>query len=70
MKTKRPVNIMLFGVITRDGAMLQFNFLQTHHENVYQKHGGGSDCWIERVATGKHYVWQQDSVPCHIRRKT
>ena len=26
--------------------------------------------WIDRVADGRLYVWQQDSAPCHTSRKT
>ena len=29
-----------------------------------------SRAWIERVAAGRFYVWQQDSAPCHTSRST
>ena len=32
--------------------------------------GRGSGAWIKRLAARRLYIWQQDSAPCHISRRT
>ena len=55
MKTKQPVDFMVFGAITCDGDVIS-PFIFPHGfyvkclENIILP-------WIKRVAGGKHYVW-------------
>ena len=74
MKTKYSVHIMVFGVVTSDSdVMLTFIFPHglRHNTKAYIK------CleevqlpWIDSVATGRSYIWQQDSTSCYIGRRT
>ena len=57
-------------------------FVQQNSSKIYRKSiGGPSDAYVEllntvvkpwrtRVANGRPYVWQQDSVPCHTTGKS
>ena len=73
MKTKHPVHIMVFGVVTCDGYIIpQFIFLHGLRLIMEAK----SKCLekvdlaeIKRVAPGKLYVKHQDYVSCHTDRK-
>ena len=68
MRSKHPIYIMLFGVVTNNGnIMLPFiilhglrlnteAYIKCLHEVVLS--------WTKRVAAGRPYVWQQNSVPC------
>ena len=55
MKTKHPVHIMGFRMVTNNGdIMLPFIFpWRPTQEKVVLP-------WIKRVAAGRHYIWQQD----------
>ena len=61
MKTKHPVHIMVFGVVTRDGDV---HLLHTQIGGPHQVPGGRS------ATLDRKGVWQQDSVPCHTSRRT
>ena len=74
MKTKHPVHIMVFGVVSSDGDIMP-PFIFPHglklNTEAYIK------ClekvvlpWIVEVATGRPYVWQQDSAPSHTSWRT
>ncbi len=64
---------MVFGVVCREGhVMPPFFFPQGLRSTevyieVLQTH---VKPWIEEVAAGRPYVWQQDSAPCHTSRKS
>ena len=72
MKSKQPVHIMVLGVVTSNGDMLPFIFLYCLiHKEAYIK------ClkevilaWIKSMATGRPYIWQQDSATYHTIRRT
>ena len=74
IKTKHPVHIMVFGVVTKDGDVmhplifpqgLKLNteaYIKCLEEVVL--------LWIERVTAGEPYMWQWDSEPCDKSRRT
>ena len=72
IKTKYPVHIMVFGVVTSNGdVMLSFIFLH----GFILKMAAYTKCleevmllWIKKVAAGRPYVGQLDSAPCHTSR--
>ena len=66
MKTKHPVYIMVFGVVTWEEVVRPFIFSYGIRRNMetyilYMDREGG--CW-------KIIVWQQESVPCNTSRRT
>ena len=74
MKTKIPVHIMVFGVVSSDGHVMSPHIFEEGlrvNQNVYQDVlATVVKPWIEEVAAGRPYVFQQDSAPAHTARKT
>ena len=74
MKIKRWVHIMMFGVVTIDCDMM-FPFIFPYSPRLNTK--AYIKClekvvfpWIVKVASGRKFIWQQNSTPCHEIRKT
>ena len=65
---------MVFGVVTSDGnVMLPFIFphsIRFNTEAYIKCLEKVVQLWIEMVATGRLYVWQEDSAPCLTSRRT
>ena len=74
MKTKLPVHIMVFRVITSDcDVMLSFFFphgLRLNIEAYIKCLGVVLLIWIKKMAAGRSNVWQQDSAPYHTSRRS
>ena len=74
MQTKFPATIMVFGVVSSEGDVMPPHFfadgLRLNTEGYIQVLSEVVKPWIDRVARGRPYVWQQDSAPCHTSRKT
>ena len=74
MQTKFPATVMVLGLISSEGhVMLPYIFQKglkvntVEYLKVLEMH---ILPWIRKVANGKPYVWQQNSVPCHTSRET
>ena len=74
MTVKFPVNVMVLGVISSDGDVMPPHIFEKGlrvntdvyldvMENVVKP-------WMDRVAAGRPYVFQQDSAPAHASKKT
>ena len=69
MKTKHPVHIMVFGMVTSNvdimpPFMFPCNFI--HNTEAYIRYLEEVVLpGIENLAAGRLYIWQQDFVPCH-----
>ena len=61
MKTKYPVHIRVFGVVTNDYYIIPSVIASESKEIVV--------CWIKWLATGRLYIWQQNSAPCYTSRR-
>lgn len=74
MQTKFPVTIMVFGVVSSEGDVMPPHFfpegLRLDTDGYIRVLTEVVKPWIDRVAAGRPYVWQQDSAPCHTSRKT
>ena len=72
MKTKYPVHIMVYGLVTSDGdAMPQFilpHGHQTQHRGLHQAPAEGSDD-LDRVTAERAYVRQQECTMPHKQKK-
>ena len=73
MKSKHPIHIMMFKVVTSNGDVMP-SFIFPHalrlNTEAYIKCLKEVVFWIKRMDAGRPYVWQQDPVPCHTSRRT
>ena len=73
MQTKFPAIVMVFGVVLSEGHIMPpYIFLKGLMVNTVEYLKVLEMqllLWIRKVATGRPYVWQQDSAPCHTSRK-
>ena len=72
MKTKFPNMVMVFGVISSDMMPLHIfeTGLRVDTEIYLQVIETVVLPWIKQVAQDKPWVWQQDSAPCHISKRS
>lgn len=74
MHTKFPSSLMILGVVSNEGhVMPPYFFPQGLRINASVYIEALDTCvkpWIEKVAHGRSYVFQQDSAPCHTAIKT
>lgn len=74
MKTKFPVHLMVLSVVSNEGDVMPPHFIDEGlrmNQDMYQTIlSTVVKPWIERVAAGKPYVFQQDSAPAHTAKKT
>lgn len=74
MHTKFPATVMVLGVISSEGDVMPPYFFEQGHrvnavayihvlETVVKP-------WMDQVASGREYVFQQDSAPAHKAKKT
>ena len=73
MQTKFPATVMVFGVVSSKGHVMQLYIFQkslkvnmVDYLKVLEMH---ILPWIRKVATGRPYAGQQDLAPCHTSRK-
>ena len=71
IKTKHPINIMVFRIVTSDDNVIHhFHFsLCLRISTQALQHVPWGDTGL-RLAVGRPYVSQMDSVPCHPNRRT
>ena len=74
MKTKFPVTVMVFGVVSREGHIMPPHFFEVGLKvktKVYLYVLKSVVIpWCNQVAGGKPWVWQQDSAPAHKSKGT
>ncbi|QQP54113.1 Transposable element tcb2 transposase, partial [Caligus rogercresseyi] len=61
-RTKNPAAVMVLGVISSEGHVMPPHFFepkQKVNQEVYL------EPWIDTVASGRKYTFQQDSAPAH-----
>lgn len=74
MCVKFPVNVMVLGVVSSEGdVMLPHIFdkgSKLNSEAYIEVLKNVVKPWMDEVAGGRPYVFQQDSAPCHASKKT
>ena len=60
MKTKFPATVMVFGVVSSEGHIIPPHIFEV----------GLKVPWCNQVASGRPWVWQQDSAPAHKSKET
>ena len=74
MKSKHPVHIMVFWVVTRDGDVIPPlifpHRFKLNPRSLYEVFKCGSAVWILTVTSASPYVWQQDSALSRTWRKS
>lgn len=73
-RTKNPASVMTLGVISSQGHVMPPHFFspkETVNTEVYLSVLEDKiKPWMDEVAAGKPYVFQQDSAPAHTSKKT
>ena len=74
MKTKFPVTVMVFGVVSSEGHIMPSHIFEVGlkvNTNVYLN---VLKCevipWYNQVAGGRPWVWQQNLAPVHMSKET
>ena len=74
MKTKFPNTFMVFGVISSDGDVMPPHIFETglrvDTEIYLQVMETVVLPWIKQVTRDRPWVWQQDSVRCHVSKRS
>ena len=74
MKTKFPVTVMVFGVVSSEGHIMQPHIFEVGlkvNTKVYLDVLKSVVIpWCNLVAGGRPWVWQQDSAPAHKSKET
>ena len=74
MKTKFPATAMVFGVVSSEGHIMPLHIFEVVlkvNTKVYMDVlKSVAIPWCNQVADGRPWVWQQDSAPAHISKKT
>jgi DDE superfamily endonuclease len=74
MHTKFPSSVMVFGVVTNEGHVMPPYFfpqgLRVNADAYIETLDTIVKPWIDTVAQGRPYVFQQDSAPAHTASKT
>lgn len=74
MKTKFPATVMVFGVISSEGHVMPPHIFETGlkvNTDIYLSVMEDVVLpWIKETAGNRPWVWQQDSAPCHVSKKS
>ncbi|UYV68303.1 hypothetical protein LAZ67_5003795 [Cordylochernes scorpioides] len=74
MHTKFPASVMVLGVISSEGDVMPPHFfekgLRMNADTYINVLETVVKPWMDMVATGRKYVFQQDSAPAHKAKKT
>ena len=74
MKTKFPATVMVFGVLSSEGHIMPphiFEFSLKVNTKVYLEVLKSVVIpWCNQVASGRPWVWQQNSAPAHKSKET
>jgi transposase len=71
MKTKFPATVMVLGVVSNKGDVMPPHAgLRVNTEVYINVLTNVVKPWMDRVAAGRPYIWQQDGAPAHTSKKT
>ena len=74
MKTKFPQTVMVFGCVSSEGDVMPPHIfergLRLNSQGYVEVLNTVVKPWLEGVASGRPFVWQQDSASCHTAGKT
>ena len=74
MQTKFLATILVFGVVSSEGDVMPPHFfaegLRLDTNGYIRVLSEVVKPWIDQVAAGRPFVWQQDSALCHTSRRT
>ena len=74
MKTKFPATVMIFGVVSSEGHIMPPHIfeigLKVNTKVYLDVLKSVVIPWCNQVASGRAWVWQQDSAPAHKSKKT
>ena len=74
MKTKFPATVMVFDVVSSEGHIMSPHIFEVGLKVNTKVFLGVLKSvvipWCNQVAGGRHWVWQQDSVPAHKSKET
>lgn len=74
MHSKHPASVMVLGVVSSDGDVMPPHFfekgLRLNADAYIDVLDSVVKPWMDQVANGRDYVFQQDSAPAHKARKT
>ena len=73
MATKFPATVMVLGVVSNKGDVMPPHVfeagLRVNAEVYLDVMINIVKPWMDQVANGRPYIWQQDSVPAHTAKK-
>ena len=74
MKTKFPATVMVFGVVSSEAHIMLPHIFEAGLKVNTKVYLGVLKSvvipWWNQVASGRHWVWQQDSAPAHKSKET
>ena len=74
MKTKFPATVKVFGVVTSEGYIMPPHIFEVGLKVNTKVYMDVLKCvvipWCNQVASGRPWVWQQDSAPAHKSKET
>ena len=74
MTVKFPVNVMVLGVVSSEGDVMPPHMfekgLKVNTDVYLDVMQNIVKPWMDRVANGRDYVFQQDSAPAHASKRT
>ena len=70
MKTKFPATVMVFGVISSEGHIMPPHIFEVGLKVYLDVLMSVVIPWCNRVASGRPWVWQQDSASAHKSKET
>jgi transposase len=74
MKTKFPATVMVLGVVSNKGDVMTPHVfeagLRVNTEVYINVLSNVVKPWMDEVAAGRPYIWQQDGAPAHTSKKT
>jgi hypothetical protein len=74
MATKFPATVMVLGVVSNEGDVMPPHFfakgLKINAEEYIKVLRDVVKPWMDGVANGRHYVFQQDGAPAHNAKRT
>ena len=70
MKTKFPATVIVFGVVSSEGHIMPPHILKVNTKVYLDVLKSVVISWCNQEASGRPWVWQQDSAPTHKYKET
>ncbi len=74
MATKFPAAVMVLGVVSNEGDVIPPHFfekgLKINAQEYLKVMQDAVKPWMDTVANGRHYIFQQDGAPAHNAKVT